>query len=95
MQISSLFFSIQTIAKLAAPEALGLHKEKEYFEQLVDHRIEFLSTDEFNIHFFTSLTNLRFIMVTSTGITNIKPLFGEVYKAFAQFVIKDPNFTVG
>ena len=95
MQISPMFFTIQGISQLAAPEVMGVHKDDDpYFRDVIRHRIDFLNTENFNIHFFTSLTNLRLILVTSPRLTNVKPIFSDIYKAYADFVIKDPNFTV-
>lgn len=94
MEISPMFFTIQGISLLAAPPSLDLKQEDPYFKEMVNHRIEFLNTDHFNIHFFNSMTNLKIIIVTSTAVTEVKSIFSDIYKAYADFVIKDPGFTV-
>jgi uncharacterized secreted protein with C-terminal beta-propeller domain len=94
MQIAPMLFTIHDISKLAKPEAVDIKAAEEGFEEVLAHRLHFVTTSKFKIHFFTSLTNLRIIIVTNPKLLNADNLFRKIYRAYSDFVSKDASYAV-
>lgn len=94
MQIATMFFQIQNISSLAKPQALNIDPVQEGFEDFVNHRMETVTTPGFKVHFFTSLTNLRIILVTEPKISNVDDLFKKIYLAYSDYISKDASYVV-
>lgn len=94
MQIATMFFQIQNISSLAKPEALDIEPAQEGFEDFVNHRMNSVSTPGFKIHFFTSLTNLRIILVTDPKVASVDNLFRNIYLAYSDYISKDASYVV-
>jgi hypothetical protein len=94
MQIAPMLFTIHDISKLAKPEAVKMGNVEEGFEDVLQHRLYFVTTPKFKIHFYTSLTNLRIILVTNPKLLNTNNLFSKIYKAYSDFVSKDASYAV-
>ena len=67
------------------------------FEDIVNHRMSFIKTSKFNIHMFTSLTNMRIIIVSKPEIgedsKTVKSLFKQIYSCFAELVTTDSGYS--
>lgn len=61
---------------------------------MLAHRLHFVTTSKFKIHFFTSLTNLRIIIVSNPKLLNADNLFRKIYRAYSDFISKDASYTV-
>ena len=94
MQIAPMLFTIHDISKLAKPDAVSTGNVEEGFSEVLAHRLKFVTTPKFKIHFYTSLTNLRIILVTNPKLLNSNNLFTKIYRAYSDFVSKDASYAV-
>lgn len=94
MQIAPMLFTIHDISKLAKPDAVRMENVEDGFEEVLAHKLHFVTTPKFKIHFFTSLTNLRIILVTNPKLLNTNNLFAKIYSAYSDFVSKDASYAV-
>lgn len=75
MQIAPMLYTIHDISKLAKPDAIPLGNVEEGFEEVLEHRLHFVTTSKFKIQFFTTLTNMRIILITNPKLLNTNAIF--------------------
>jgi hypothetical protein len=56
--------------------------------------LETLNVSQFNVHFYRSLTNYKFMLFTNQQYKDVKPLMKAIYMSFASIVLKDPCMQV-
>lgn len=89
-----MLFTIHDISKLAKPNDVSLGKQEEGFEDVLEHRLLHVTTPKFKIHFYTTLTNLRIILVTVPNLVNPIQLFQRIYICYSDFISKDASYNV-
>ncbi|KAK9459064.1 Longin-like domain-containing protein [Lipomyces oligophaga] len=48
-------------------------------------------TSKYRLHFFETLTNLRFVMITDLSVEGVRPILEQIYAGlFVEYVVKNP-----
>ena len=55
---------------------------------------EIIETQEYTLHCYSTLTELRIIVSTHTSVTRVEALMSELYSVYTDFVLKNPFYTV-
>ena len=56
--------------------------------------INVLHAENFKLHSFQSLTGINFVVVTSTDQSGMESLLRNIYRLYADFVLKNPFYTL-
>ncbi|XP_055918112.1 trafficking protein particle complex subunit 4 [Eupeodes corollae] len=79
--LASMFYPLFAIASQLSPE-------------LKSSGIEVLEADTFTLHCFQTLTGVKFIMVSETGLTGMDTLLRKIYELYSDFVLKNPFYSL-
>lgn len=63
-------------------------------EFVISHRLLSVNTNKFTIHFFNSLTNIKIILFTSPGVTEVEDKLKKVYRMYSEFVRNNWKYMV-
>jgi len=93
--LAGTFHSVHAITKNIAPPAL--HPPANPSSQAFPVRptgLEVLETSHFRLNCFQTMTGVKFLLVTEPGQANVELIIRRVYELYADFVMKNPFYTV-
>ncbi|XP_017057339.1 trafficking protein particle complex subunit 4 [Drosophila ficusphila] len=79
--LASMFYPLFAIASQLSPEPKS-------------SGIEILEADTFTLHCFQTLTGIKFIIISETGLNGIDLLLRKVYELYSDYVLKNPFYSL-
>ncbi|EDW37374.1 GL25559 [Drosophila persimilis] len=79
--LASMFYPLFAIASQLSPEPKS-------------SGIELLEADTFTLHCFQTLTGIKFIVISETGLNGIDLLLSKVYELYSDYVLKNPFYSL-
>ncbi|XP_055388719.1 trafficking protein particle complex subunit 4 [Condylostylus longicornis] len=79
--LASMFYPLFAIASQLSPEPKC-------------SGIEILEADTFCLYCFQTLTGVKFMLISESGITNINVLLKKIYELYSDFVLKNPFYSL-
>ena len=79
--LASMFYPLFAIASQLSPE-------------LKSSGIEILEADTFTLHCFQTLTGVKFIVISETGLNGIDILLRKIYELYSDYVLKNPFYSL-
>ena len=55
----------------------------------------FYKTNKYCLHFFESLSGLKFVLNTDINLKGVRELLKEIYKLYVEYAVRNPFFTPG
>ena len=96
MTLSPYLKRIQEMSETTKPnEVIKAYPKPFGFEEQHNDKIEIINFEGFRVHFFTSLTLYTFIIIGQKESIVDQAYFQQIYQALCDFVLKDPQYTVG
>ena len=62
---------------------------------MISHRLLRVKTNKFHIHFFCSLTNIKFVLITDNNVHEVEDKLLKVYRMYSDLVRNKWNYTSG
>lgn len=79
--LASMFYPLFAIASQLSPEPKS-------------SGIETLEADTFTLHCFQTLTGVKFIVISETGLNGMDLLLRKVYELYSDYVLKNPFYSL-
>jgi len=79
--LASMFYPLFAIASQLSPEPKS-------------SGIEILEADTFTLHCFQTLTGVKFIVISETGLNGMDILLKKVYELYSDYVLKNPFYSL-
>uniref|UniRef100_A0A1A9UYL4 Trafficking protein particle complex subunit n=1 Tax=Glossina austeni TaxID=7395 RepID=A0A1A9UYL4_GLOAU len=79
--LASMFYPLFAIASQLSPENKS-------------SGIELLETDTFTLHCFQTLTGVKFIVVSETGLVGMDILLRKIYELYSDYALKNPFYSL-
>ncbi|EDW80419.1 uncharacterized protein Dwil_GK18753 [Drosophila willistoni] len=79
--LASMFYPLFAIASQLSPEPKS-------------SGIELLEADTFTLHCFQTLTGVKFIVISETGLNGMDLLLRKVYELYSDYVLKNPFYSL-
>jgi hypothetical protein len=92
--LAGTFHGIHAIARQLAPAVVHPQNTNPQNFPVRPSGIEVLETSHFRLNCFQTLTGLKFLLVTEPAQPNVEIVLKRVYELYADFVMKNPFYTV-
>lgn len=79
--LASMFYPLFAIACQLSPEPKS-------------SGIEILEADTFTLHCFQTLTGVKFIVISETGLSGIDILLRKIYELYSDYALKNPFYSL-
>ncbi|XP_061388921.1 trafficking protein particle complex subunit 4 [Musca vetustissima] len=79
--LASMFYPLFAIASQLSPEPKS-------------SGIETLETDTFTLHCFQTLTGVKFIVISETGLSGMDILLRKIYELYSDYALKNPFYSL-
>lgn len=79
--LASMFYPLFAIASQLSPEPKS-------------SGIEVLEADTFTLHCFQTLTGVKFIVISETGLNGIDILLRKIYELYSDYALKNPFYSL-
>ena len=94
--LASRFYSLDNLQSTIVPERAKAIYQKSDLDFINKSRIQDIETSTFRLSVFQSVTGLRFVLITDaeTPAKQNQSSLQLIYRAFTDFVLKDPFYSV-
>lgn len=79
--LASMFYPLFAIASQLSPEPKS-------------SGIEVLEADTFTLHCFQTLTGVKFIVISETGLNGMDILLRKIYELYSDYALKNPFYSL-
>jgi hypothetical protein len=87
--IGPVLHVINAQTSLVTPPALQKGQRDEAFAEVIDHRLESIKCDTYELYLYTTLSNIKFILIGQVELgTIVKEMFRRIYADYAECIAK-------